>query len=81
MSNEIVRISNMAKQYEKVDTVMYALNRENLKISARRIAGNKAVGIDNVTKEEYMENIDKNIEELVIKMKKMAYKPKAATKQ
>jgi hypothetical protein len=27
MSNEIIRISNMAKQYEKVDTVMYALNK------------------------------------------------------
>lgn len=77
MSNEIIRISNMAKQYEKVDTVMYALNKENLKISAKRIAGNKAVGIDNVTKQEYMENIDSNIDELVIKMKKMAYKPKA----
>ena len=36
MSNEIIRISNIAKQYQRVDTVMYALNKENLKQSARR---------------------------------------------
>ena len=31
MSNEIIRISNIAKQHQKVDTVMYALNERNLK--------------------------------------------------
>ena len=77
MSNEIIRISNMARKYDKVDTVMYALNKENLKQSAKRIAGNKAVGIDKVTKQEYIENLDENIERLVEDMKKMAYKPKA----
>ena len=43
MSNEIVRISNIARQYKRVDTVMYAINKENLKQSAMKIAGNKAV--------------------------------------
>lgn len=77
MSNEIIRISNIARQHQKVDTVMYALNEKNLKQSARKIAGNKAVGIDNVTKKEYVENLDSNIKELIENMKKMAYKPKA----
>ena len=77
MSNEIIRISNIAKQHQKVDTVMYAINQENLKQSAKRIAGNKAVGIDQVTKQEYMENIDSNTTKLIKEMKKMAYKPKA----
>ena len=77
MSNEIVRISNIARQYKQVDTVMYALNKENLKQSAMKIAGNKAVGIDNVTKKEYAENLDDNIEDLIARMKRMAYKPKA----
>lgn len=77
MSNEIIRISNIAKQHQKVDTVMYAINQENLKQSAKRIAGNKAVGIDQVTKQEYMENIDSNTTKLINEMKKMAYKPKA----
>ena len=77
MSNEFIKISNTAKQYAKVDTVMYALNEENLKIIAKKIAGNKAVGIDNVTKQEYMENLEENINNLIAKMKKMSYKPKA----
>jgi len=77
MSNEIIRISNIAKQHQKVDTVMYALNKENLKASAKNIAGNKAVGIDGITKKEYMEKVDENIEDLINRMKRMAYKPKA----
>ena len=77
MSNEIIRISNIARKYSKVDTVMYALNENNLKASAKRIAGNKAVGIDNITKQEYISNIDENIRKLIESMKKMAYKPKA----
>lgn len=31
MSNEIIRISNIAEQYKRVDTVMYALNKEQRK--------------------------------------------------
>ena len=77
MSNEIVRISNIASKYQKGDTVMYAFNKENLKVEAKKIAGNKAVGIDNVTKQEYIKNLDRNIENLIINMKKMSYKPKA----
>jgi len=77
MSNEIIRIGNIAKQYGRVDTVMYALNKVNLKDSAKKIAGNKSAGIDNVTKQEYMVNLDRNITELITNMKKMAYKPKA----
>ena len=77
MSNEIIRISNIARQYKRVDTVMYALNKENLKQSAMKIAGNKAVGIDNVTKREYVENLDRNIEDLIVRLKKMGYTPKA----
>ena len=77
MSNEIIRISNIAKVHRQIDTVMYAISKENLKQSAKRIAGNKAVGIDNITKKEYMENLDNNTEDLIARMKRMAYKPKA----
>lgn len=77
MSNEIIRISNIARQHQKVDTVMYALNKENLKQSAKRMAGNKAVGIDEVTKQEYIQDLDNNITRLVEEMKKLSYRPKA----
>lgn len=77
MSNEIIRIGNIASKYKKVDTVMYALTKENLRKSAKLIEGNKATGIDNVTKKGYIENLDSNIEKLYEDLKKMAYKPKA----
>ena len=40
--------------------------------------GEKAVGIDGVTKEEYSRNLDENIENLVERLKKKSYKPKPA---
>ena len=77
MSNEIIRISNIARKYRQIDTVMYAINEENLKRSAIKMAGNKAVGIDKVTKKEYIEKLNLNIKDLVQRMKRMSYKPKA----
>lgn len=77
MSNEIIRISNIAKEHQKIDTVMYAINKANLKESAKKMKGNKATGIDQVTKQEYMANIDENIDKLIKRMKRMSYKPKA----
>lgn len=76
MSNEIIRISNIAKQHQVVDTVMYALSKENLINSAKSIAGNKAIGIDNITKAEYIEKLDENVDNLINRMKRMAYRPK-----
>ena len=37
--------------------------------------GNKAVGIDGITKKDYDKNLDKNIESLVDRLRKKAYKP------
>ena len=37
--------------------------------------GSKAVGIDNVSKKEYAENLNENIKGLVIRLKNKAYKP------
>ena len=77
MSNEIIIISNIARKYRQIDTVMYAINEENLKRSAIKMAGNKAVGIDKVTKKEYIEKLNSNIKDLIKRMKRMSYKPKA----
>ena len=77
MSNEIIRISNIARKHRQIDTVMYAINEENLKRSAIKMAGNKAVGIDKVTKKEYIEKLNSNIKDLIKRMKRMSYKPKA----
>ena len=37
--------------------------------------GKKAVGVDGVDKETYGKNLDRNIQELIAKMKNMAYRP------
>ena len=38
MSKEIDSIRNMAKEYQKVDTVMYALNKENQEMAKKENA-------------------------------------------
>jgi group II intron reverse transcriptase/maturase len=39
--------------------------------------GNKATGVDRITKGDYEENLDANLADLVARMKKQAYKPQA----
>lgn len=41
----------------------------------RELDGSKAVGIDEVTKKEYGENLEQNIEGLVERLKRKSYKP------
>ena len=40
--------------------------------------GNKAVGIDKVTKEEFGKDLESNIERLIIKIRRKVYLPKPA---
>ena len=49
-----------------------------LKKCHKELDGNKAEGIDNVSKKEYAENLDENIKDLVIRLKNKAYKPAPA---
>lgn len=37
--------------------------------------GKKAVGADEISKEQYRENLDENLKDLVARMKRMAYRP------
>ena len=41
----------------------------------KEVDGNKAVGIDEITKREYSENLEGNIENLVYRLKRKSYKP------
>jgi len=40
--------------------------------------GEKAVGIDGITKKDYAENLNENLDNLLDRMKRNAYKPKPA---
>ena len=77
METETIRIKELAKKCRQVDSVMYAINKETLKAQHRKQLQNKATGIDRVTKMEYEANLEANIEDLLNRMKRQSYKPKA----
>ena len=77
MANERKDIKYQIEHGYKLQTLMHKVNKETLKEQHRKQLKNKASGIDGVTKEEYDENIDENIDNLLTKMKAFAYEPLA----
>lgn len=71
-------ISAASTRGEKIKSLMPHFNFANLKQCFHELANNKAVGIDNVSKEEYGRNLDVNIEDLTARLKGLSYKPKPA---
>jgi RNA-directed DNA polymerase len=59
-------------------SLAHLLNVEYLGDCYKSLNRNKAVGIDNVSWEEYGRSLDKNLELLVSKLKRKRYKPKPA---
>ena len=77
METKLERIADKSKNEQRpIFTSLYHLiNEELLKQCHKELDGNKAVGIDNVSKKEYAENLNENIKDLVIRLKNKAYKP------
>ena len=59
-------------------SLAHLLNAEYLEDCYRSLNKNKAVGIDNVSWEDYGRNLNENLEQLVIKLKRKKYKPQPA---
>jgi len=78
MKTKLASISEIARKSkdEKFTSLYHLLNEEMLIECHHNLANNKATGIDGVTKEEYGENLEENIKELVEKLKKLSYRPK-----
>lgn len=74
MENEKVEIAKFAEKHEKVQLLMRYVNKETLTEMYQKQPKNKAVGIDQVTKEMYGENLAENLEDLLARMKKFSYK-------
>jgi len=55
--------------------LMCLFNEDNLKSCFDKLDGKKALGIDGMTKRVYAANLDGNLKELVLRMKRMAYRP------
>jgi len=77
MGTKLERITEIsATRKRPIFTSLYHLiNADMLKQCHRELDGKKAVGIDEMTKEEYGKNLDGNIADLVRRLKNKAYKP------
>ena len=77
MATKLDRIRELSASNPKmVFTSLYHLiNGDLLRECHEEMDGNKATGVDNVTKAEYEANLDENLEDLVNRLKNKAYKP------
>jgi group II intron reverse transcriptase/maturase len=78
MSTNLTWIGERArKQPDLVFSSLYhhVTDEDNLRACYDALDGKKAVGVDGVTKKEYGENLDENLQDLSIRLKRMGYKP------
>ena len=77
METKLARIAEISKQKPKeiFTSVYHLINKELLIQCHKELDGKKAKGIDGITKAEYQENLERNIEDLVNKLKNKAFKP------
>ena len=79
MVNQLLEIQwNIAKAEQtdrKVQNLATYINVEVLKEIHKAMDGEKATGIDKVTKQDYEQNLEENLQKLVQRMKNGSYKP------
>lgn len=77
MGTKLERIAEISANTRKPEftSLYHHINAEMLKQCHRELDGNKAVGIDKVTKAKYEVNLEENISNLVNRLKKKSYKP------
>ena len=82
MSTKIARINQIAKEKPKevFTSIYHLINYELLMECFDELDGNKATGLDKVTKDMYLMNLDENINNLVEKLKTKSYRPSPARK-
>lgn len=82
MTTKIIRINQIAKEKpnEVFTSIYHLINKELLLECFHELDGNKATGIDNVSKEEYLRNLDENLDNLVLRLKNKGYRPSPARK-
>lgn len=80
MGTKLERIADKSAHTPKPEftSLFYLIDAEMLKQCHKELDGRKAVGIDEITKEEYGRNLDTNAESLVDRLKRKAYKPQPA---
>jgi len=56
-------------------SLIHHFNEDSLRHCFDKMDGRKAVGVDRISKTTYGENLSTNLEDLIIRMKRMAYRP------
>lgn len=77
---KLERVSKLSANDKDVvfNNIGHIINIRMLKEIYHRLKGCKAIGIDGETKVSYGQNLDKNLSELVIKIRRGTYRPKPA---
>lgn len=76
MKTEAEGIRSQSAKYSRVQNLMHNINEETLMSEHRKQNRRKAAGVDGVGKDQYDENAEAKIGELVRKMRKFEYRPK-----
>lgn len=76
-TTKLERIGKLAELEKNTvfNNLGHALDLELLRASYHRLDGKKAVGIDGVTKEAYGSRLEDNLQDLLMRIRKGAYKP------
>ena len=77
METKLVKIAEISAttKHPIFTSVYHLINEDMLKQCHKELDGSKAVGIDKVTKDEYGKNLDRNIKDLVQRLKNKSFKP------
>jgi len=75
VEHELKEIRYQSRTYAKLETLMNRVSEASIKEEHRKQEQNKAAGIDGITKAEYGEQLEKNVADLISRMKKFSYKP------
>ena len=76
MEIEMQKIRYQSQKFDRVQGVMRYVNAKSLREAHNRQKNGKAKGIDGISKEAYGENLEENISNLLVRMKRFQYKPK-----
>ena len=70
MATTLERISQLSKENPNIvfTSIGHLINKDLLRKCHERMDGNKAVGIDGITKEEYGKRLEENLVDLVDRM-------------
>lgn len=80
METKLERISQLSKENPDMvfTSIGHLINKDMLESCHNEMDEDKAVGIDGVTKSDYERNLDENLDNLVARLKKHAYRPQPA---